>query len=152
MEPLDRSARLRLLEGLAAQTERLARALAQLGEVYDHLDERRAEDLEERLFKPLQRAYARAQRAVGDYAAGNGLPTPSVAPAPPPLPAAGVRELVARALAELEEADAGMVAIQDDDLYPEISDQPLRAAIGEIRSILAGCAQAGRELLKEFGR
>jgi hypothetical protein len=152
MEPRDRESRSQLLAALAAQTERLGRAVAQVAEAYDHLDERTAERLEEGLFKPLQRAYGRAQRAVREYAASQGLPQPTLNQAPPPLPAVGVRELVARALSELEEADLGLVAIQDDELYPELSDPPLRAALGEVRSALAGCLQAGRELIKEFGR
>jgi len=152
MAQFDRDARAQLVRDLAVEAERLGRALSQLGEVYDHLDETSAQELEGRLFRPLQKAYAVAVRAVRRYAEGHGLEVPDLTSPPPPLPASGVRELIERALEEVEAADAGIAAVQDGELFPEISDPQLRAGLGEVRTALAGCAEAGRALSRGFGR
>lgn len=62
-----------LLEGLAAAIDQLAVALAALGAAYEQLDDQTAERLEEGMFGPVQRAYARAKRTQSEFAARHGI-------------------------------------------------------------------------------
>src|SRR4051812_14793636 len=53
-------ARRELLEEIAEAISDINLALTALGDAYDQLDDRAAEQLEEKLFRPLQTAYGRA--------------------------------------------------------------------------------------------
>ena len=85
----DAQARQQLLDTLAEATGQIGVALAALGEAYELLDESSAERLELELFRPIQIAYGRAQRAHSEFAARYELPSRAFEPATPgPLPAA----------------------------------------------------------------
>ncbi|MBV8430612.1 MAG: hypothetical protein JO244_05585, partial [Solirubrobacterales bacterium] len=51
------SARQQLLEQLGGAVEQLSAAIGALGEAYEAADERTAEEIESRLFRPAQAAY-----------------------------------------------------------------------------------------------
>ncbi|MGH2872641.1 MAG: hypothetical protein ACRDL5_09305, partial [Solirubrobacteraceae bacterium] len=86
-----------ILDDLAAAIERIAAALAALGEAYEELDEGHADALEERLFRPVQSASGRAQRTHAEFASRSGLPGRLFAAAHRPAASLGVRELIDRA-------------------------------------------------------
>jgi len=152
MSQLDSQARAELLGEVAAVIEALGRALALISEAYDHLDENAAAQLEGSLFKPVQRAYGRARRAAAEFAKRHGLAAPAPAEASVPLPSSAPRELIERALGELAAADEGIVAMQDRDLYVELSDQQLRLSLAEVRGALEAADRAGRALARTVGR
>ena len=66
-----------LLEAFAEGIDRIGEALADLGAAYELLDETSGEHLEAQLFRPVQAAYGRSQRAHNDFAERVGLPTRS---------------------------------------------------------------------------
>src|SRR5437868_433039 len=68
-------ARQQVLDDLAAATEQLTRAVADLGEAYERMDERSADRLEQSLFRPLQAAYGAAKRTHAEFAARYGIAT-----------------------------------------------------------------------------
>jgi len=67
-------ARQQLLDGLARAIDEIASALASLGEAYEQLDEQKADELEQELFRPVQMAYGRAKRSHAEFARRHGLP------------------------------------------------------------------------------
>jgi hypothetical protein len=145
-------AREELLESLRAPIDHLGRALALLGEAYDHLDEQQAEALESSLFKPLQRGYGRAKRAVRDFAARHDQPAPGLAEQSAPLPATGVKALVEAAVAEVEEAEGAIVTLQDSLVLLDLGDQELRGQLAEVRQALEEARNGSRVFLKTLGR
>jgi hypothetical protein len=143
--------RRQVLQDIAAATEQLALALAALGEAYEQLDEHAGERLESELFRPLQVAYARAQRTYGEFARRSGLPGKEFAPAGPGLPERPGVEL-ARAGDQLELADATLAALQDSMLPVEVGDRELRAGIAEVRRLIAPLPGRARALTRTLGR
>lgn len=145
-------AREELLQSLRGPIDHLASALALLGEAYDHLDEQQAQALETSLFKPLQRGYGRAKRAVREFAARHEQPPPQLAEPAAPLPATGVKALVEGALAEVEEAENGIVTLQDSLVLLDLGDQELRARLAEVRQALGEARGGARHFLRTLGR
>ncbi|HLI33242.1 MAG TPA: hypothetical protein VKU89_10975 [Solirubrobacteraceae bacterium] len=145
-------AREELLESLRGSIDHLAGALALLGEAYDHLDEQQADALESSLFKPLQRGYGRAKRAVIEFAARHDQSPPQLGQPPAPLPATGVKALVEGALAEVEEAENGIVTLQDSLVLLDLGDQELRARLAEVRQALEEARGGARHFLRTLGR
>src|SRR5450755_1191 len=87
-----------VLDDLAAATERIAIALACLGEAYEHLDDHSAETLEAALFRPVQLAYGRAQRTHAEFARRHGLEVRTFEAASPGLQSQTVHDLIASAV------------------------------------------------------
>jgi hypothetical protein len=143
--------RSRLLDDLAAGTERVGTALAALGEAYEHLDEQTGERLEEQLFRPVQAAYGRGKRTHNEFASRTGL-------SPRTFPDAGLglpnqpRDEIERAVDELHLADETLATLQDSLLPVEVGDPELRAGIAEVRSLIAPVPGRARELLRTLGR
>src|SRR5579875_2819310 len=88
-----------VLGDLAVAIEQIADALAALGEAYEHLDERAGDVLEEKLFRPVQLAYGRAQRTHSEFAARTGLRGRTFQPHSAGRAGQTVRSLIERAVA-----------------------------------------------------
>lgn len=142
----------RILGDLARAVELAAEALASLGVAYERLDEQHADALEERLFRPVQVAYGRAQRTHSEFAARSGLPGGTFAPHAPPAPSHSVRELIERAAEDARGADDAIAALQDSMLPVEVGDPQLRAGLSEVRELLAPVPARARELTRTVGR
>jgi hypothetical protein len=128
--------RQQILDDLAAGTDRLAVALASLGAAYEKLDEQRADELEERLFRPVQLAYGRAKRTHSEFADRSGLPRREFADASAGPESQDARDLLERAATAVREADTAIAALQDSLLPIEVGDQELRAGLSETRSLV----------------
>jgi len=86
-------ARQQLLDAVAEATDDIGVALGSLGEAYERVDEQTADRLEQELFRPVQRAYGRAQRTHSEFATRHGLPVRRFEPASQVAPSHGVKEL-----------------------------------------------------------
>jgi hypothetical protein len=145
-------ARQQLLDDVARATERLGVAVAALGEAYEQLDEYNADRLEERLFRPVQAAYGRAQRTHAGFAERHGLPGRRFAAAPGGHPSQGVSGFVDAAVGAVVAAD-GMIAELQDSLRPvEVGDAELRAGLSEVRRLLAEVPARARAFGRARGR
>ena len=145
-------ARRQLLDDLAAAIDRLAAALAAIGTAYELLDEQTADVLEERLFRPVQVAYGRAQRTHAGFAQRHGLPGRTFEPAAPGRAAEGPRALLATGVEALEQADAVLAEIQDSMMPVEVGDAELRAGLAQVRELVGPLPDRARELERVLGR
>jgi hypothetical protein len=144
--------RQQLLDTVAQATEELGVALAALGEAYEQLDENGAETLERELFRPVQVAYGRAQRAHAAFASRYDLPGRTFAPATPGHPSQGVKGFLESAADAVGRADGELAALQDSMLPIEVGDAELRAGLEDVRTLIGDIrARAGR-LMRMFGR
>lgn len=141
-----------LLDTLAEATDAIGSALAALGEAYAQLDERTADKLEERLFRPVQLAYGRAQRTHAEFAERHGLPTRTFERRTDPAPSHGAKGMVNSAVAAVGEADRILAALQDSMLPVEVGDRELRESLTEVRELLGDLAGRAREILRRLGR
>jgi hypothetical protein len=145
-------ARQQLLDGLADAIEQLGRALASLSAAYDQLDEQQADRLEETLFRPVQRAYGRAQRTHGGFADRHGLPRREFTTPTPEAPSTGVRGYIEHAVEAVSAAEFELVALQDSLMPIEVGDPELRAGLSEIRQLIDRLSERARDVLRVFGR
>ena len=145
-------ARQQLLDTLAQAAERLAAALAALSEAYERLDESNADAMEAALFRPVQTAYGRAQRAHTGFSERHGIALRSFSPAAPGAPSLGARGFIDSAVGSIGEADALLSTLQDSMLPVEVGDAALRADLEQIRSLLGGLGARARELERTLGR
>jgi hypothetical protein len=141
-----------LLDELANAADALSRALADLSEAYEHLDDAGAQRLEEALFRPVQLAYGRARRTHAEFAAAHDLPARSFETPPASAPGAPTQVLVERAVSSVEEADGALASLQDSMLPVEVGDAQLRAALADVRTTLDRTRAHARELLRTLGR
>jgi hypothetical protein len=140
-----------LLEEMATGIDQIAVALAALGEAYERLDERSGDELEQRLFRPVQAAYGRAKRTHAEFAGRMGIRPRAFADPPTPRPG-DPHDEVARAVDQLHLADATLAALQDSMLPVEVGDRELREGLAEVRSLIAPLPTRARELLRTLGR
>ena len=152
MAYVTREARERLLETVAEATDELGTALAALGAAYEQLDEASGDRLEERLFRPVQHAYGRAQRTYAGFAERHGLSARAFSPQSGGLPSQGIHGFLERTLEAVEEADLILVELQDSMLPVEVGDADLRAGLADVRARLADLPERGRQLLRTLGR
>jgi hypothetical protein len=145
-------ARQELLDSLAAGIDQVALALAALGAAYEQLDEHNADRLEAELFGPVQRAYGRAKAAHAQFADRHGLPGHTFETASSGLPSTGAKGFIDSAVAAVSEADGALAGLQDSGLPAEVGDVEVRAAISEVRELLAGVRQNARALERTLGR
>ncbi len=144
--------RRQLLNVVASAVDRLAAALGLLSGAYELLDERTAEQLEERLFRPVQHAYGALRRTHAEFAARHGLPVREFVPAPQGAPARGLPGLTEAAAEAVAEADAQLAELQDSMLPVEVGDLELRNALAAVRTEIAPVGGATRQLLRTLGR
>jgi hypothetical protein len=148
----DAIARQELLDGLAEAIDQLGQGLTALGAAYEQLDEQQGDRLEEALFRPVQRAYGRAKRAHGEFAARYGLPEREFTLPEPGLPSTGVKGFIDQAVEAVERADHELVALQESTLGIEVSDVEFRAGVTEVRQLVDGVLQGARRFVRTFGR
>jgi hypothetical protein len=141
-----------LLDSLAAATEELGFALAALGAAYEQLDEHSADRLEEQLFRPVQAAYGRAQRAHAGFAERHGLTTRTFEPAAPGHPSQGVRGYLDGALAAVDDVDVSLADLQDSMRPVEVGDIELRAGLAEVRELVGDLRARARRFVSTLGR
>jgi hypothetical protein len=146
------SARRQLLDQLGEAVGQLAVAIEALGQAYETADERMAEELEARLFRPVQAAYGRAQRTRSGFAERNGLNAEPVAPATTGAPSADPRVHFERAIEAIERADLIISEMQDSMLPVEVGDREFRDGLTEVRELIAAAPSQGRQLLRLIGR
>lgn len=141
-----------LLDIVAESIDELAVALAALGAAYEDLDEQHGDELEERLFRPVQLAYGRAKRTHASFAERSGLNTRSFQTAEPGAPSQGVPGFVEGAVQAAGSADVMLSTLQDSMLPVEVGDVELRAGLGEVRELIGVLPVRAREVLKTVGR
>jgi hypothetical protein len=144
--------RLRLLEDLAQAIGQLSVAVASLGEAYELLDERLADDLEATLFRPAQLAYGRATRTFNEFALRHHVPAPELVPGSSGVHDADPRTYVQRASDAAEQADLILSELQDSMLPVEVGDRELRESLAGVRELVADLPARARELLRTVGR
>jgi hypothetical protein len=145
-------ARRDLLQQIANAVDRLALALAALGDAYDQLDEPSAERVEQELFRPVQLAYGRAQRAYTGFAERHALAARSFAPAGAGAPSAGARAFLDRAGESIAATDQTLAELQDSLLPVEVGDAELREGLRQVRELIAPLPGRVRELERVLGR
>jgi hypothetical protein len=145
-------ARQGLLETIGEAADALGVALAVLGAAYEQLDEAAGDVLEAELFRPVQLAYARAQRTHAGFAERHRLPGRQFLPASPGLASQGVRAFLAQAADAIEDADGILADLQDSMRPVEVGDPELRAGLAEVRALLDPLAERARRQVGRFGR
>ena len=147
-------ARQELLDTVAEATDELGAALAAIGEAYEQLDERSADVLEERLFRPVQLAFGRARRTHDEFAARVGHDTRPFAPdlRGRLAPSHGVRGFLELAVEAIEQAEAILVELQDSMSPVEVGDAELRAGLADVRAILAPLGEDAARFVSLLGR
>ncbi len=143
-------ARQQLLDTVAEAIGSIGLALAALGAAYELLDEHKGDELEERLFRPAQTAYGRAQRIHAAFAERAGLPGRAFAQ--PAVPGEDARAAIDRAVHAIVRAGAEIADLQDSMLPVEVGDRELRAGLAEVRELLEPLQGRARELLRTLGR
>lgn len=145
-------ARQQLLDELAAATEEIALALANLGVAYEQIDESAADRLESELFRPLQLAYGQAQRTYADFAREYGLPPHEFGARDAHAREHDARGIIENAAEAVARADAALATLQDSMLPVDVGDPPLRAGLERVRQLLDGVARQTREFTRTLGR
>jgi hypothetical protein len=145
-------AREEILGELGSAIDRIGLAVACLGQAYELVDQTTADRLEAELFRPVQRAYARAKRTQAGFAGRVGLVARPPADLSPGLPSQGTKLFVERSGEYAADADRVLAELQDSMLPIEAGDAELRAGLAEVRELLAAAPPAVREFLRTFGR
>jgi hypothetical protein len=145
-------ARQELLDTFGDAIDKIAAALAALGEAYEQLGTVPADRLEEELFRPVQAAYGRAKRTYAGFAERQGLPGRTLTPAIPGRPSTGIRGFIDSAVVSVAEADAMLVELQDSMMPVEVGDPELRAGLAEVRELLGDLPDRAREFVRTLGR
>jgi hypothetical protein len=145
-------ARQQLLDDLARAIDEVGVALAGLGAVYELLDERTADRLEEDLFRPVQVAYGRARRTHAGFAERHGLPHRTFEPSMAGRASRGARSLLDAAVEATAHADRVLAEIQDSMMPVEVGDAELRAGLAEARELVGPLPARARELARVLGR
>jgi hypothetical protein len=145
-------ARQQLLDAIAEATDEIGVALGSLGEAYERLDEQTADRLEQELFRPVQRAYGRAQRTHAEFASRHGLPGRRFEPASRSAPSHSVKDLLDGAVDAVGKADSALSDLQDSMLPVEFGDPELRGGLQAVRELLGDLRPRARELVRTLGR
>jgi hypothetical protein len=145
-------ARQQLLDTLAEAIDEVGFGLASLGEAYEQLDEGAADELEERLFGPVQAAYGRAKRTHAEFAGRHGLASRTFDPQSAGARSVGARGFIEHAAEAIEAADHALAELQDSLLPVEVGDRELRAGLTEVRATLGGLPERARRLVGRLGR
>jgi hypothetical protein len=144
--------RQQLLDELAAATDQIGFALVSLAAAYEQLDEARADELEETLFRPVQLAYGRARRAHAEFASRHGFPGREFTQRSAGLPSTGPKGFIDNAMVAVGKADSELATLQDSLLPVDVGDPELRSALAELRELVGGVSRQARELVRVIGR
>ena len=145
-------ARQELLDTVAEAIDELGAALAALGDAYEQLDERSADQLEEQLFGPVQRAYGRAKRTYSEFATRHGLQQRAFEPRSPGAASRGVKAFLEIAVEAVDEAENILVVLQDSMRPVEVGDAELRAGLAEVRTLTSELTERTAHFVSRFGR
>jgi hypothetical protein len=145
-------ARRQLLDTVAEATQELGVALASLSEAYEQLDEQNAERTEGELFRPVQRAYGRAQRTYTEFATRHDLPARTFEPAIPGAPSRGPKAFLDSAIEAVARADGTLATLQDSMLPVEVGDEQLRAGLEQVRELIGSFPTRAHEIERTLGR
>ena len=145
-------ARQRVLDDLADATDQIALAIACLTEAFEQLAVDAGEQLEDELFRPLQRAYGRAKATRSGFAARVGMRAANAQMPDAGRSSQGVKEFIERAETASAEADRIIAELQDSMIPIESGDAELRAGLGDVRELLARVPDPARRLQRELGR
>lgn len=145
-------ARRDMLDAIADAIDDLGRALAALGGAYEALDEHKADQLEQTLFGPVQRAYGRGRRTHSDFCDRHGFPARTFTMPSPGAPSGGVKGYLEDATGAVTSADATLATLQDSMMPVEVGDPQLRAGLAEVRELVDEVPQRARALTRTFGR
>jgi hypothetical protein len=145
-------ARQELLDTVAEAIEELGAALAALGDAYEQLDERSADQLEEQLFGPVQKAFGRAKRTHAEFATRHGLPQRTFEPRTPGAASRGVKGFLDIAVEAVDEAENILVVLQDSMRPVEVGDAELRAGLAEVRTLTSELTERTAQFVSRFGR
>ena len=145
-------ARTQILDDLAGAVDQVALAVGALGEAFELLPEGAGERLEDTLFRPVQKAYARGKRTHAGFAERNSLPTRAFELPSPGGSSQGAPALVQQAVGAAAEADRRIAELQDSMLPIESGDPELRAGLSEFRELLSQVAVSAREFVRTLGR
>ena len=145
-------ARNELLDAVAEATAHLGLALASLGAATEDLDEYHGGQVEDRLFRPVQRAYGLARRAHSAFAERHGIQLRRLGAPPPAMATSGARTLIDQAAIEVGEADNAVTTLQDSMLPVEVGDPELRAALADVRAAIGGFPSDARQVVSRLGR
>jgi hypothetical protein len=145
-------ARVQMLDDMADAADELAVALACLTEAYEALDDDGADELERRIFRPVQSGYGRLRRTHTEFAHRHRLPERSFSTRSPGTHSADPKVYIERALEAAEDAEQRIAELQDSMMPVEVGDPLLRSGLSETRELLAEVPSRGRQLLRTFGR
>jgi hypothetical protein len=146
------SARLQLLDDLGQAVEQLSVAIDAVGQAYEAADEQTADRLEAELFRPVQSAYARAQRTRTGFAERHGLTADAPPAASAGAPSADPRLHLEHAVEAIQRADQIIAEMQDSMLPVEVGDRELRDGLSEVRELIALAPAQARQLVRLIGR
>lgn len=141
-----------ILQELASATDRIALAVACLGEAYELLSVDAADRLEEELFRPAQKAYGRGKRTHDHFAERVGRPALQLEAPSAGRTSQGIKAFVERAVEAAEDADQMIAELQDSMLPIESGDAELRAGLAEVRELLGRIPKAATPFLSTLGR
>jgi hypothetical protein len=144
--------RQQVLDTLGEVIGEIGQALGALGEAYELLDDSKADELEGKLFRPLQSAYGTAKRTHGAFAGRAGLPERQFEAAVRGAPSHGAKGFLGEAIEGISRADGELSALQDSMLPVEVGDEELRAGLQEVRRRLADLPGEAKGLMRTFGR
>jgi hypothetical protein len=144
--------RQQLLDTIAEAIDELGQAIALLGVAYEELDESRGDELEGRLFRPVQAAYGRARRAHTEFAGRHALPVRTFTQPAAPAAWHGPRSLVQDAVEEIGTADDTLADLQDSLLPVEVGDPELRRGLSEVRELLGPLQRSADAVLRLLWR
>jgi hypothetical protein len=141
-----------LLDAVASATDHLGRALASLGAAFEQLDENHGAAVEDKLFRPIQLAYGRARRTHARFAEAHGLPARKFVAPSPGLASIGARTFIDNAAVEVGQAENTLTTLQDSMLPVEVGDPELRAALADLRGLIAEFTVSTRAVTGSLGR
>jgi hypothetical protein len=144
--------RQQLLDWLATATDEIAFALASLGAAYEQLDRVSADQLEEELFAPVQRAYGRSKRAHAAFADRGGLAGTDFESRSPGVPSIGPKGFIDNAVAAIGVANGQLSTLQDSAELIEVGDSELRQDVVELRTLIDDFPRRARDLTRRLGR
>jgi hypothetical protein len=145
-------ARQQLLDTLAEATDSIGIGLVALGAAYEQLDDAHADELEEKLFRPVQLAYGRAKRTHTDFAGRHGLASRKFETPSAGLASIGAKGYIYNAVVAVARADTTLASLQDSLLPIEVGDPELRASLAELRDLVGSFSAGARELVRTIGR
>jgi hypothetical protein len=145
-------ARDRIIGDLEAAEEELASGVAALGEAFELLATGSADRLEDELFRPVQKAYARTKRTRTGFAQRVARQTDEPEPKPLGPPSQGAKGFVQQAAGAVMQADLILSELQDSMMPVEGGDAELRASLSEIRELLSPVRVSAGAFLRTLGR